>query len=148
MQIQQKKFEQTSFVTKIFSDKLLKQKYFQAQMESLEVIRQDYRKNSVKSTSSCVPSEEEDEIQISQCQSVLSVSCDMSLYVMKYRCGRNYYIILYIYIFSVYLLQLYQIQSQCQALDSVSVVASLRALVHFSAKLSLSAQNTIASMAL
>ena len=31
-------------------------------MESLEVIRQDYRKNSVKSTSSCVPSEEEDEI--------------------------------------------------------------------------------------
>ena len=33
----------------------------QAQMESLEVIRQDYRKNSVKSSNSCVQSEDEEE---------------------------------------------------------------------------------------
>ncbi len=33
-------------------------------MESLEVIRQDYRKNSVKSSNSCVQSEDEEEFWV------------------------------------------------------------------------------------
>ena len=61
-------------------------------MESLEVIRQDYRKNSVKSSNSCVQSEDEEEFWglkvfgfgLFECEEQTPTNCDkciMSFFV-------------------------------------------------------------------